>query len=663
MLFLNVNSTTLILVWIFLIISYMVVASRIDQPSEIFARHQGSDPSVRHEDGYAICLFIGASLIILGAKLSLIHYYGSDMPFWDQWDVEPQSLYISYDHDQLLWSTLVSPHNEHRVFFSRLWALSLYAINQQWDAHLQTVANAFLHTFLGLWLVWILWKLNDKRDLWIIVGLCVLILAVPFSWENTLFGFQSSFYFLLGFSSMAILLIPQHRPFSVAWMMGIIFAFFSLFTMGTGFFAVLVSMALIVIRAYREWQMNWRDGITLIFCFLILFAGILLMNVPEGHTELRPNTLSDFMTALGKDLSWPWIDVPFLFPILWSPFIILSYRTCIRGKEKLSRYPFFVMGLGLWTLLQCIAISYARGVEGSGPASRYMDSLSLVPFVNILAAHNLYLHYTKNLKKRKGFIIACSFWYAFFVIGFLNILINGAIEGFSSIGDSLLRQSATVSHYLANEDDEVILKAKHMEIPYPDPRRLSLLLRDQAIRELLPASVRKPLAVVPAVSDRNDFYKDGFFPAMPVIMDKKVWGSYDSLKGDRHMGYFRSERMLPPRLPYLRFRIAGYLDNFKLKLELYGMDHRLIGAVVPRKWPRESWMSVDIPSPQVPFYIKATDQTEDHRGWFAFSEPTEIGLFSMISESILSVGRALLVMGLTLMLACIVYAHLQRNGE
>ena len=651
------------LVWILLVISYMIVASCVGSPLEFFDRQQINAPQERDGNGYAWSLFIGATLIILGAKFTLIHYYGSDLPFWDQWDTEPQLLFIPYDQGKLLWSTLFSSHNEHRLFFSRSWAVSLYAINQQWDAHLQTVANAILHTFFGLWLVWILWKLNDRRNLWIMLGVFVLILAVPFSWENTLFGFQSSFYFLLGFSSMAILLISQNRPFSVAWLMGIFFALLSLFTMGAGFFVAPVSMALTIIRAYRERRMTWRDGITLISCLLILLAGILLIQMPEGHAALRPKTLSDFMTALGKNLSWPWIDVPFLFPILWSPFVILCYRICISRKGKLSRYPFFIMGLGLWTLLQCIGVAYARGFEGAGPASRYMDSLSLIPAVNILAAHYLYRQCTANFTKQKGFMIACSFWYAFSMIGFLNLLINGSIEGFSNAGSYLIKQDETVRHYLASEDDNVILKARHMEIPYPDAKKLSLLLRDQGIRERLPVSVRKPLAVVPSVNDRNDFVANGFFGTMPIIKDRNVWGSYDSLKGDQHTGYFRSKRMLPPRLPYLRFHVAGYLDNSRLKLELYGMDHQLIGAVVPKRLPKESWTSVDIQSPQVPFYIKATDLNEDRAGWFAFSEPTEIGLFSRISESILSAGRALLVMGLAFVLAIIVYAHLHDKEE
>lgn len=169
---------------------------------------------------------------------------------------------------------------------------------------------------------------------------------------------------------------------------------------GSRFFAAIVSMALIIIRAYRERRMIWRDGVNLIVCLLILLVGILLIHVPEGHAVLRPKTISDFMTALGKNLSWPWIDVPFLFPILWSPFAILNYRICISRKEKLSRYPFFIIGLGLWTLLQCIAVAYARGFEGSGPASRYMDLLSMILAVNILSAHYLYRHSAVNFKRR-----------------------------------------------------------------------------------------------------------------------------------------------------------------------------------------------------------------------------------------------------------------------
>jgi hypothetical protein len=86
------SPVALILIWMLLILSYMAVASCIGKSLDSFNRQQASNPPERCENGYAFPLFIGASLIILGSKLALIHYYGSDLPYWDQWDAEPQLL-------------------------------------------------------------------------------------------------------------------------------------------------------------------------------------------------------------------------------------------------------------------------------------------------------------------------------------------------------------------------------------------------------------------------------------------------------------------------------------------------------------------------------------------------------------------------------------------
>jgi hypothetical protein len=563
--------------------------------------------------------------------------------------------------NQLTWSTLLSPHNEHRIFFSRLWALGLYAINHQWDARLQTAANAFLHTFFALWLAWSLWRLNERKNLNIILALFVLVLAVPFSWENTLFGFQSSFYFLLGFSSMTLLLIPQNRPFTLPWITGVFFALLSLLTMGSGFFAVLTCPILIGINSYLKRQLTRYDVINLISCLLILVAGIALIQVQEGHARFQPETFLDFIKALSKNLSWPWVDIPFLFPILWCPFVILCYRVCFFSKETSLQYPLFIIGLGLWVLMQCTAIAYARGNSQIELAPRYMDLLSLIPVVNILSAHHLYNRLTENRKKRTLINIACTCWYALPVIGIIYLLINNSIQGFTNMGSLLAKQSETIGRYLTTNDDKIILEARHMEIPYPDAKKLSLLLQNDAIRDLLPVSVRQPLAVVPSKNDQNGFTQNGYFSAMSGMKDRVAWGSYDPVKRDQHTGFFKSGEIASPRLPFLRFNIAGYLDNSRLKLELYDMSNRVLGAVAPKGLPKESWKSVDIRSPKIPFFIKATDQSADHQGWFAFTEPVEIGYFSIIADSILSIGWLLFVSGFAFMLLTIIYGHLQKT--
>lgn len=90
-------------------------------------------------------------LIVLGAKLWLVQQAGSDLPFRDQWDAEG-NLLVHYCNHQLSIREFFQPHNEHRILWTRLLALSLLALNRQWDARLEMTANAVLHSLAAVWL-------------------------------------------------------------------------------------------------------------------------------------------------------------------------------------------------------------------------------------------------------------------------------------------------------------------------------------------------------------------------------------------------------------------------------------------------------------------------------------------------------------------------------
>ena len=70
--------------------------------------------------------------VFLGAKLYLIHSYGSDVPFWDEWDGTPL-FYPQIFRGTLNPAALFQPHNEHRVLFMRLVNLTIVALNGEWD--------------------------------------------------------------------------------------------------------------------------------------------------------------------------------------------------------------------------------------------------------------------------------------------------------------------------------------------------------------------------------------------------------------------------------------------------------------------------------------------------------------------------------------------------
>src|SRR5215471_8184894 len=86
---------------------------------------------------HAVLLAVALGLLIIGARWYLIGTYGTDVPWMDQWDAEGQGLYLPSHAGTLSLHDLFAPHNEHRIFFTRVVALGLLWINGQWDPRLQ----------------------------------------------------------------------------------------------------------------------------------------------------------------------------------------------------------------------------------------------------------------------------------------------------------------------------------------------------------------------------------------------------------------------------------------------------------------------------------------------------------------------------------------------
>src|SRR5579885_2342392 len=182
-----------------------------------------------------LALPLGLFFIIFGAKLVVIEKFGSDLPYWDQWDGEAGVVFMPYFDGRLSPANIFAPHNEHRIVFTKLLSLLLMIGDGQWDARLECVINAALHAaILSIMLAWIqrYWGL-------VVAGAGLLILiavtAPPLAWENTLGGFQSQFYFLTGFSLAAMWLFLSAPAWSWRWCLAILCAFAAIFSMGSGF--------------------------------------------------------------------------------------------------------------------------------------------------------------------------------------------------------------------------------------------------------------------------------------------------------------------------------------------------------------------------------------------------------------------------------------------
>jgi hypothetical protein len=125
------------------------------------------------------------TLLLFGIKLWLIHTYGNATPYWDQWDAEAANLYKPFLEGTLHWTDLFAPHNEHRIFTTRLLALALLTVNGIWNPLIEMVVNAALHVVtLAFWIA-LLIRVLGRKYLPVLLMFSVVIFGVPYAWANT----------------------------------------------------------------------------------------------------------------------------------------------------------------------------------------------------------------------------------------------------------------------------------------------------------------------------------------------------------------------------------------------------------------------------------------------------------------------------------------------
>ena len=186
---------------------------------------------LRGHVGWVLSLF----LMGLGFKFAMVLKSDSPVPYLDQWEAEAINTYLPWFHHTLSFGDLFEAHNEHRIFWTKIYDLALLLLNRQWDSELQMTLNAVLHCGALAGFGWLMARLMGKEN-WPFIWLpLMLTLALPFAWENTLAGFQSQFYFMLIFSLLTIWLLGLNEPWSVRWILGIVAGVAGWFTMASGF--------------------------------------------------------------------------------------------------------------------------------------------------------------------------------------------------------------------------------------------------------------------------------------------------------------------------------------------------------------------------------------------------------------------------------------------
>src|SRR5258708_27059095 len=331
-------------------------------------------------------IYVGLFLAILGAKLILVDRFGTDVPFFDQWPAEGEIIFQPYFNGTLRLADFFAQHNEHRIFFTRALALGLLIFGGQWDARVQCIVNACIHSAL-LTAFYAFWHKRLAQSLRIALLILIsLLTCLPLVWENTLCGFQSQFYLLIGFSLSAIWLLLNASPFSARWTLGVLSGLSAVVTMGSGFLCALPIALLLGVRMLKDKISCKRLIPSIAAAISIRGVGLLLRTAVPWHEPLHAKTISDFYNYFAHCLSWPLATErwpAFLFSLPWLTLAAGFFATFRRSSWNTDVE--FVISGGIWVLLQTAAVTYARGAGSGFPANRYGDIFIVGLLFNFLA--------------------------------------------------------------------------------------------------------------------------------------------------------------------------------------------------------------------------------------------------------------------------------------
>jgi hypothetical protein len=427
-------------------------------------------------------LLISLSLLVLGAKLMLIKLFGGAVPYWDQWDAEGLWLYKPYVENNLNWSALIEPHNEHRILSARLLALFLFEVAGGWDPVLQMATNAVLHVAVILCFTVLIARLVPAdENIPFIVPIAALF-SLPFGWENSLAGFQSPFYFLLLFSFLALNLLAGAQAYSARWFAGLLFSIAAYFSLSSGALTPVAALIVVLLQlAIGSRARSWKEASSVFV--MIAIAAIMIKTIPDlaKHNPYMARSVEHFALAFVQLAAapFPWTVLGLL---LHLPLLMVLVRF-LREAKTLDPARWVFLAFAVWIGLQMASIAYGRAI---GPtSSRYLDITMLLLVLDYVAVRIL----SKDFPRYANGLAAI--WIGAAAIG-IGAVAPTYFASSAERGRQAFIQYQNVSAYLATGDKAHISNKPFLLVPYPNSERLAAIASDPTVRMILPDAIRPP---------------------------------------------------------------------------------------------------------------------------------------------------------------------------
>jgi hypothetical protein len=561
---------------------------------------------------------LAGGCLAFGAKLALVHYCGSDVPYGDEWDAVGNALLVPRALGTLGAADFLKPHNEHRIVLTRLLNYSLASFNGQWDPLLEMTVNAAMHAaFCAALLVFARRFASGLR--YACAALVITALFVlPFDWENTTHGLQSQFYLLeWGAFGMLLLCVPA-APLGPRWWAGWLAGAASLGTMSSGFMAAATVLLMLAVRVSLERRLSLRDAGAAALLVVLCVAGLVAASHVPGHDILRADSPWRWLAAAAAALSWPVRGWPVAFVVLQLPAAVLILRR-LRARQMAGDEAVLI-ALAVWTWMQVGALAYERAMMGMPTSSRYTDLYAVGLVANALA---LAVLWTRGSPSRAWGSLAIV-WIALFSLGLWGESRRAHADVLADLPRIKNQERLHIRAYMDTGDRAALLSAPAGELPYPIAESLARMLADPAVRSMLPMGIRPAVALSPG--EGSGGFEAAAAPDPAPKPSGRVW---IARKGPAR---FVSRPLPRDTLPFLHVAVCGSPDLDASVLRLESASNIEPDEAFPLQGGR--WHASDVPVPRdSAVRVVADIPPGDH--WFAFAEPVELGRESRLDHWLL----------------------------
>lgn len=326
------------------------------------------------------------------ASLWLIHRFGRDVPYWDEWDAFVPLIHAA-KQGTLRPLDLLAPHNEHRITFSRLITIA-NAYVTGWNRKAEMYANLLL--FMAATLVGYLICRSTSgraRSLAWFIPVAWLMLGWH-QWENFLMGAQTQFGLVSLMGLLTFYCLHRLGQSRLALPAAIVAACIGTLSFGSGLLIWPIGLGQVMLqlsgRRHTGTRLRqaviWGVSAVLVFCYWFLTLIPVPKPFPHGflYTLQHPfDSLRFLLTCMAVPVA-PTLASAVASGLILLVFTLFVLIRVVQFRDKVLTTLAPQLSMILWSLSSAFLITVGRIGMGTEQAfaSRY-GSVTVVGIVGL----------------------------------------------------------------------------------------------------------------------------------------------------------------------------------------------------------------------------------------------------------------------------------------